>query len=179
MTDVSVTYAQALYTLAAEETLEKELLQQLSTLQSVFAEEKDFVHLLSNPGISKQERCDFLDACLRERVHPYVLNFLKILTEKGYIRHIDSCIESYRQQYNADNGIITVQAVTAVALSQSQQSRLQEKLEQVTGKTVELRNHIDPACLGGVRLDFDGKRVDGTVKNQLENLRSQLNNTVL
>ena len=44
---------------------------------------------------------------------------------------------------------------------------------------MELQTRIDPACLGGIRLDFDGKRVDGTVKNRLETLRSQLNNTVL
>ncbi len=179
MTDISVTYAQALYSLAAEEGLSEELLQQLLSLQGVFAQEREFVHLLSNPGISKQERCALLDDCLGERVHPYVLNFLKILTEKGYIRHVHGCVEAYREQYNADNGIISVLAVTAMPLNCDQHARLKEKLEQVTGKTVELTNRVDPACLGGVRLDFDGKRVDGTVKNRLETLRSQLNNTVL
>ena len=179
MTDISVTYAQALYSLTAEEGLAEEVLQQLLTLQGVFTQETDFIHLLSNPGISKQERSALLDQCLAGRVHPYVLNFLKILTEKGYIRHIHSCVESYRQQYYADNGIITVLAVTAVPLIDDQYARLKEKLEQVTGKKVELTNRIDPACLGGVRLDFDGKQVDGTVKNRLETLRSQLNNTVL
>ncbi len=179
MTDISVTYAQALYGLAVDEGLSEEILQQLLSLQGVFAMETEFIHLLSNPGISKQERSTLLDECLGGRVHPYVLNFLKILTEKGYIRHVHGCIKAYREQYNADNGIVLVLAVTAVPLSSDQHARLKEKLEQVTGKTVELTNRVDPACLGGVRLDFDGKRVDGTVKNRLETLRSQLNTTVL
>ena len=88
-------------------------------------------------------------------------------------------MKAYVAQYNQDNGILPVLAVTAVALTAEQQMRLQEKLQQVTGKTVQLQNRVDPGCLGGVRLDFDGKRVDGTVQNRLETLRRQLNNTVL
>jgi F0F1-type ATP synthase delta subunit len=38
---------------------------------------------------------------------------------------------------------------------------------------------VDAACIGGVRLDYDGKRVDGTVSNRLEKLGSLLKNTVL
>lgn len=179
MTDISASYAQALYSLAKEENLTENLLQQLQSLQTVFTEEPKFQQLLALPGISKQERCQILDDCLRDKAHPYVLNFLKILTEKGYIRHFGSCVKAYEETYNTDNGIVTVLAVTAVALTDAQTDRLRAKLEQVTGKTVKLNNRIDPTCLGGVRLDFDGKRVDGTVKNKLDALRSQLNNTVL
>ena len=49
----------------------------------------------------------------------------------------------------------------------------------ITGKTILLRNRINPACLGGVRLDYDGQRLDGTVKNRLDRLGELLNNTVL
>ncbi len=179
MTDIAATYAQALYTLAKDEGLTEAILRQLQDLQGVFSGEPDFLRLLANPGISKQERCTLIQDCLGEQVHPYLLNFLKILTEKGGIRHFDGCVKSYREQYNSDNGIIPVLAVTAVALTSEQSSRLRQKLEQITGKIVELTNRVDPGCLGGVRLDFDGKRMDGTVKNRLDTLRSQLNNTVL
>ena len=69
-------------------------------------------------------------------------------------------------------------AVTAVALTQEQHARLTEKLTQLTGKTVELENKVDPAVLGGVRLDYDGKRVDGTVQSRLDSVRDLLKNTV-
>ena len=48
-----------------------------------------------------------------------------------------------------------------------------------TGKTIELDCRIDPETLGGVRLDFDGKQVDGTVRRRLEDIRGLLKNTVL
>ena len=70
-------------------------------------------------------------------------------------------------------------AGSAMALSQSQKDKLTAKLEALTGKSIQLINRVDPECLGGIRLDYDGKRVDGTVAHRLESVRSMLKNTVL
>ena len=53
-----------------------------------------------------------------------------------------------------------------------------EKLQKITGKTIELTNRVDPDVLGGVRLDYNGKCVDGTVKNRMDKMRALLQNTV-
>ena len=74
---------------------------------------------------------------------------------------------------------LPVTAVTAVALSEEQAARLKEKLEKLTEKTVELTNRMDPDVLGGVRLDYDGKRLDDTVAHRLDTVRGLLKNTVL
>ena len=38
---------------------------------------------------------------------------------------------------------------------------------------------MDPACLGGIRLEMDGVRFDGTVEGRLARLRRDLENIVL
>lgn len=174
MTQIGNTYAQGLYALAKDEGLSEMILQQITALQSAFAEEPAFCRLLATPNLSKEERLSVLDESFREKVHPYVLNFLKILTDRGYIAHFSDCCVAYRNQYNEDNGILPVHAVTAVPLTDLQHTKLTEKLSDLTGKTVELTNKVDPECLGGVRLDYDGKRVDGTVKNRLDDLAKAL-----
>ena len=179
MTQVANTYAEGLYTLAKEEGLQKQLLEQLSVLGGVIAREPEYVRLLSAPNLSKAERCQILDQAFRDKVHPYVLNFMKILTEKGYMRHFDHCCDSYRQLYNADHGILDVRAVSAVELTEAQREKLIQKLSAVTGKTISLSARVDPAVLGGLRLDYDGKRVDGTVANRLDTISNLLKNTVL
>ena len=50
---------------------------------------------------------------------------------------------------------------------------------KLTGKKIELMNAVDPKCIGGVRLDYDGKRVDDTVQHRLDAVRSLLKNTML
>lgn len=174
MTEIGQNYAQALYSLAKEEGLTETVLEQLKTLDTAFREEPDFLRLLATPNMSKQQRLGVLDDSFRGKVHAYVLNFLKLLTEKGHIGAFSDCVKAYKGQYHEDNGIVDVLAVTAVALTDAQQEQLRNKLESVTGKTIELLFRVDPACIGGVRLDYDGKRVDGTVKNRLDSMRNML-----
>ena len=179
MTEAATTYGQAMYDLAREENLSKQLLDELTALSESFEGEPEFIRLLSSPNIPKEERVRILDDSFRGKLHPYVLNFLKVLTEKGYMKHFTGCCRVYRQQYNLDHGIVPVTAYTAVPLSDELRRKLTAKLSTVTGKTIELDCRIDPETLGGVRLDFDGRQVDGTVRRRLEDIRGLLKNTVL
>ena len=179
MTQIGSVYGEALYELALSENVTEEVKGQMQILDESFQAEPDFLRLLCSPNLSKQERCQILDNSFRGKLHLYLLNFLKILTEKGYIKQFSSCCEMFTQLYNRDHNIVSVTAVTAVPLSQKQTEALTQKLTRITGKNILLRNRVNPACLGGVRLDYDGQRLDGTVKNHLDRLREMLNNTVL
>ena len=179
MTEVGNVYGESLYELAREEALTELIGEQLAVLQTVFQQEPDFIRLLSSPNLTKAERCQILDDSFRGKVHPYVLNFLKILTEKGYIRQFRDCFRVFREEFDRDHGILEVRAVTAVALTDGQRARLTEKLSNLTGKTIRLDERVDASCLGGVRLDYDGKRLDDTVAHRLESISALLKNTVL
>lgn len=179
MSQIGSVYGQALYGLSRDEGMDVAVLKELETLAEAFDREPDFLRLLAAPNVPKEERCGILDSSFRGKVQPYVLNFLKLLTEKGHIRQFPQCVAAFREQYNLDHGILPVVAVTAVPLSALQAERLTAKLSGLTGKTVELRNRIDPTQLGGVRLDYDGRRVEDTVAHRLDTLRAQLKNTVL
>lgn len=167
MTQAAQQYAQALYELARDENVAKEMLSQLQTLAKAFREEPDFLRLLASPSLRKAERRDLLDDSFRHSLHPYLLNFLKILTREGMIRKFSDCCKYFESSYNADNGILPVLAYTAQPLTDRQTEKLTKKMERITGKTVLLENKLDPGCLGGVRLCYDGKQIDGTVVSRL------------
>ena len=179
MTRVGSVYGQGLYALAKEEQLETEILQQLQVLEDCFGKDPEYLKLLASGNVPKQERMAILDSAFAEKLHPYVLNFLKLLTEKGYIRHFSDAYKAFLEQYRQDNGILAVQAVSAIALSETQKEKLTQKLTAITGKKIDLQCKVDSAVLGGVRLSFDGKQVDGTVQSRLQAIEKQLKNTVL
>lgn len=172
-------YGQSLYLLAKEENLEEKILQELKVLSDCFDAEPDYLRLLSSHDLPKAERLGILDRDFGGKVHGYVLNFLKLLTEKGYIRQFSNCCKAYVKAYNADKGILEVQAVSAVALTDGQKAKLTDKLTAMTGKSVKLRCKVDPAVMGGVRLQFDGQQVDGTVQSRLQEMGKTLKNTVI
>ena len=179
MTEAASVYGEALYALAKDENKSELMLSQLKALDESFAAEPDFIRLLSAPNLSKVERKEILDTCFKGKADPYLLNFLKILMEKGYIRQFSSCVQVFCERYNEEHGIMPVSVVTAVALSDSQKEKLTAKLAGITGKQIELTNTIDPACIGGIRLDYDGKRVDDTIIHRLDAMSSMLKNTIL
>ena len=179
MTQAASVYGEALYVLAKDENKSDALLKQLKTLDESFAQEPDFLRLLSAPNLSKIERKEILDACFKGKIDSYLLNFLKILMEKGYIRQFGQCVQVFRERYNEDHGIMPVSAVTAVPMTPAQKEKLAAKLAGSTGKQIELMNIVDPACIGGIRLDYDGKRVDDTIIHRLDAMSNMLKNTIL
>ena len=132
---------------------------------------EDVLRLIDQQGM--------LDEALRDRVHLYVLNFLKILCEKGTLRELSGCARAYRVRYNQAHGILEATATTAVAMTEQQAKSLHEKLEKLTGKTIDLKTKVDPAVLGGIRLDIEGTELDGTVQNRLAALRRDIASVTL
>ena len=179
MTEVGSVYGEALYSLCRDESLPDVVLQELTVLETCFKDAPEFIRLLSSPALTKAERCTIIDDSFRNQVQPYLLNFLKILTEKGYMRHFSDCCSAYHNCYNRDHNILPVTAVTAIALSQPQAQRLTEKLASITGKEILLSNQVDASLLGGVRLDYDGKQLEDSIAQRMQNVRKLLKNTVL
>lgn len=179
MNQIGTVYGQGLYALAQEEGLEDVILQQLSVLEESFLAEPAYLKLLSSYHLPKAERLALLEEGFGNNLHKYVLNFLKLLTEKGYIIHFSDCCKAYKTQYRTERGILEVRVVSAVALNEQQKRTLTDKLHAITGKEIDLVCRIDAAVLGGVRLQFDGKQVDGTLQSRLAEMEKQLKNTVL
>ena len=61
MSEVGSAYGEALYSLAQEEGLSQQILQELTVLNASFRQEPAFLRLLSSPNLPKQERCGILD----------------------------------------------------------------------------------------------------------------------
>lgn len=174
MVDYAKEYSIALYDLATEEKAEETLLEQLKVTAWAIAENPAFVALLHTPNLQKAERVDMIGQVFGEKVHPYLLNFLKILTEKRQISLLPRCYEAYEALYFQRHGILTVTAVTAVPMKEEAKERLTAKLEKQTGKQIFLKNQIDPSCIGGVRLIYDGKQTDASVRNWMDQLQNSL-----
>lgn len=174
MTKAERIYGGSLYELAKEEGLAEAIFQELSAVLEILDAEPDYWRFLGTLSISKHERCAALDEAFGGRVQPYLLNFMKLLCENGDIEQLRGCAREYQCRYYGDHDIVEVCAVTAVGLSDSLREKLHAKLQTVLGKTVELTNRIDPACMGGVLLELPGRQLDGTVKHRLDALRQEL-----
>ena len=175
----AMTYGGALYDLAREESLEQRILEELHAVSDLFRSTPDYDRLLMEPSIEKSERVKLIDEAWGGSVHPYTLNFMKLLCDNGTIRSLPDCFEAFRSRYNRDHGIIDVRAVSAVPLTEAQTQRLREKLEKTCKKQVELTLQTDPTLLGGIRLELPDKQLDGTVRSHLSQIQQLLDGSTL
>ena len=178
MTEFGREYGDGLFELCAEEGLDDRVLAELECLKTLFRQQPDFVRLLMNMTLSRDERLKIADSALRGQVHPYVLNFIKILVERGAVSEFADCAEAYRDRYGKAHDIAEADVTTATALSDEQRKALTERLEKMTGQKILLKEHVRPEVVGGVLLELNGKRYDNTVRQRLENIRRVISGTV-
>ena len=118
-------YGQSLYDLAVEEKADEQIMEELDAVRGIFAENPDYITLLCEPSIPVKNRTQLLDEAFGGQIHPYLLNFLKILVEKGMLRGFSTCCSTYRSSYNKDHGISEATVISAVPLNDEQASALQ------------------------------------------------------
>ena len=172
-------YGQSLYDLAAEENLTDEILGEMEAVKGIFNENPDYITLLSEPSVPKNERLQLVDQAFDGSLQPYLLNFIKILIEKGLLREFSACQKRFRKSYNEEHGIADAVVTTAIALDERELGLLKDKLEKISGKKILLKQKTDPSVLGGVRVDLEGQLFDGTVKGRLSELRRRVDETVI
>ncbi len=176
MSTLAASYAEALYSVVREKSAQKEALGDLMTVKSAFDENPRFTAILRSPEISREEKRALLDTCFAGAQRD-TLNCVKLLCDKGHISEFASVCARFKHLYDEEMGILTVKVTSSAPLSDGQTARLREKLEKLCEKRVELVFFTDPGCLGGVRVEYGGVRIDDTLKNRLSKIGRLLENT--
>ena len=179
MTATARLYGGSLYDLAAEEGLTDVLIQQTEEVRKLFQENPDYVKLLMEPSIPKKERTDLIETAFGAQAERYLVNFLKLLCEKGIIGEFSGCCQEFVRRYNVDHNIAEAVVTSAVALSQEQMKALKDKLEKVSKKQVHLVQIKDSSVIGGLRVELEGKQLDGTVQGRLSGLSRKMKEVVV
>ncbi len=178
MTERAGIYGGSLYDLAKEENLSDSIMEQLEDVKQLFRENPDYLRLLSEPAIKREERIKLIDDAFKDG-EQYLRNFLKLLCEKGLLGEFEGCVSAYKKRYYADNNIAEALVTSAVKLSPEQLSALREQIAKKCGKKVILSDKLDPGVLAGIKVEVDGRLYDGTVAGRLERMDKTLSEIIM
>ena len=174
MSELSSTYAGALFDLATEQGNTDLILSQCEMLRDILSDNSDYLKLLDTPTVSKDEKIKTVDRIFRDSLDRNLLNYIKVMIARGNSRELLASLKDYEDLYNKANNIEKAVAVTAVPMTEQAIARLTEKLEKMTGKKIILTNKVDEKCLGGVILEFSTMQLDDSIASKLEELRDRL-----
>ena len=179
MSGVAKEYASALYSLSREENLEPEILGEVRGLIIIFDENPELIRLLSDPVISKAERQAAAERIFSGRVHPYLLNLIRLAVKNGRIGSVKEILSGYIDLWYRYSGITVAEVESAVPLSMEQKNRLHKALEDRFGGNVEMHLRIDPSLIGGLRVTVGDILTDNTVRHRIDGMERHLKQTVI
>ena len=168
-------YANALFMLACEESAVEAVKEDVDSANLAFKENPDYIKLLDTPALTKAEKLTLIDDAFSS-LHYSVKNLIKILCEKHLVHSFKDLASAYSLLYDEYSGIERAEAVTAVPLTDAQKNAISQKLAEMTGKKIILKNTVNPEILGGVMLRYSGVQLDGSVKSRLESFSQSLKN---
>lgn len=179
MTERAGVYGGSLYDLAAEEQLTEPIMQDLLEVRGIFRENQDYLSLLSEPSIKREERIGLIEKAFGTACERYFVSFLKLLCDRGMLGEYEGCVEAYKKRYNADHNIAEAVVTSAVALSDGQLDSLSARLAEMSGKKIALTSKVDPKVLAGIKVELEGKQLDGTVLGRLSGMSKKLEEIII
>lgn len=171
-------YSRALLEIAAEDGSMKELDEELDALCGIFSANPELTEILCAPTVTDEEKLSLIKTVFEGKISDTALNFLCVLSEKNRCRYLQGIAEQFRNGYYESAGIAEATVTTAVPLKDDARERLRAKLEKKYGKTVILREKVDPSIMGGMIVSSGGSMMDGSVKTRLENMHKQIRDMV-
>jgi F-type H+-transporting ATPase subunit delta len=85
-------------------------------------------------------------------------------------------LRALARELDARTNIVSAEITTAREISEQEKAALQGRLKAVTGKDVRLQYRTDPAIIGGVVTRIGSLVYDGSIKNQLAQMKQRLMN---
>ncbi|TWT39777.1 F0F1 ATP synthase subunit delta [Blastopirellula retiformator] len=170
---VGTIYAKALYGAAEAAGSLDEIVAELASLVHDVLEHPALANAVISPRISHDERIVILDKAFTGRMNPTLLTFLKVLSNHNRLYCIREIQRAFRQLVGEKRGRVDVKVTSAQPLSEQSLQSVTARLQETLGKEVEVLATVNPALIGGLVIRVGDTVIDGSVANQLENIRRQ------
>ena len=175
MGSIARRYAKALFSLAVDTGRVEEWANSLLSLKTAVERSPDLRDVLSNPVYSKEQRraiVEKLAAALS--LDPEPRSLLLLLGDRNRLSYLSAVVDTFRDLADQHLGRMRARITSAVKLEDGAAHAIAERLSKATQAEVLLDRVVDPAILGGVVAQVGSLVYDGSVRTQLEDLRTQL-----
>jgi F-type H+-transporting ATPase subunit delta len=171
---VATRYARALAdVLAASDPAP--VLAQLREIEEIIRSSQDLRNALATPAIPPSRKRAVMARLIEPlRVPVQVRNFLFVVIDHRRVHDFASIIEAFEALADQRLGLVRADVTSAHELTEAQRSSLTIQLSRLAGKQAKPRFATDPAVMAGVVARVGSTVYDGSVRGQLERLRTKL-----
>jgi F-type H+-transporting ATPase subunit delta len=173
MEEIAEVYSRALFEVARDNDALDRIHEELGQVDEALRDERELRLFFFSPYFSSDEKKDAIGRVV-EGGDERLVNFLRLLAE----RHRMPVLPRIRRQFDAmwaeENRLLPVSVTSAVELDESLVRDIGERIQEQTGRRVELSSKVDEDVLGGLVVRVGNMVLDASVRNRLEQLRKQV-----
>ena len=173
MEEIAEVYARALFEAAKDDGVLDRVHDELGQFVDALDEDRNLQVFLFSPYFSSEEKKQGVRRIVTD-ADERIVNFLELLAE----RHRMPVLFRIRRVFDAlwaeENKLLAVTVTSATELDGGLVEDIGKRIEEQTGRRVELSSNVDPDVLGGLRVRVGNMVLDATVRNRLEQLRKQV-----
>ncbi len=165
------------YALALFESLNKQertdVVEWFHLIEDIVTSQPDYIRLMRSPNITDEVKKQLLSDVFSLSPETF-LYFLYVVIDQDRFGDILEIISIYQTMMYEQDQVMVVQVITAKPLDNKQQVDLQQTLQTTYQKTIVLQEKVQPEVIGGLRLEFQGKVLDQSIKTQASRLQQSL-----
>src|ERR687888_643339 len=173
MEEIAEVYARSLFEVAQEHDALDEIHDQLGEFADVLSENRQLQVFFFSPYFSSEVKKDGV-AKVIEGGNEYFVRFLELLAEKHRVPALFRIRREFDSLWAKEHRLLEVSVTSAVELDEETVKGIGNKIEEQTGRRVELSANVDPDVIGGLVIRVGNMVLDASVRNRLEQLRKQV-----
>lgn len=168
-------YARALADVIIERREVNEVAAELNQFAKLVEGHQELREVFASPVLATERKRAVLNELLaRLHLRQTAQNFLQLLLVNNRLHQLDQMLRALRRELDARTNVVSAEVTTARAISEDERRLLHDRLRTATGKEVRLQFKTDPNIIGGVVTRLGSKVYDGSIKNQLAQMKERL-----
>jgi F-type H+-transporting ATPase subunit delta len=168
-------YASALADVALEQLKADQVKADFTSFVDAFYESADLRNFLETPAVGPEQKQKVVEKLAEKMgLDPVVRNFIFLVVNHHRTELLKEMEHALADEINTRLGIALAHVVSAQRLTDGEKQQLTAALERRTGKKIEAQFQEDGSLLGGAVVRVGSTVYDGSVREQLNRLREQL-----
>ena len=173
MEEIAEVYARALFEAARDDEVLDRVHDELGQFADALDDDRNLQVFLFSPYFSSEEKKDGIRRIVSD-ADERLLNFLELLAERHRMPALFRIRRIFDSLWADENKLLPVTVTSATELDDGLVDEIGKRIEEQTGRRVELSSKVDPDVLGGLMVRVGNMVLDATVRNRLEQLRKQV-----
>lgn len=170
-------YAKAIFELGHAKEMSQEYYQQLESLSKSLSLDPAAKTFFSNTAISKESKRELLKQVFaKTKVESEIQAFLMLLIDKGRFSLLTEIVNASRDLIDQGRGTTRGSIKSAQALSATVKNDYENKISKIMNKKIQLESQINPALLGGVKIEVGGWTFDDSLQTHMNQITENILN---